>query len=200
MAKLIQIVGTSCSGKNSVHDGVVRFIEERGFEVVRLQEPGPLEEFVRAYRRRSDKNPWTEAALFTADRIMLYDTKVFPRWKDESLVFSSVRGLPDTVVYQGLMGGVDVEVIMKMNAVIPSADLCLVLIVDGDLGHQRALQREQEGGETPSPSESPERINALARHYLRLPEFFPNVHHVDTTHLTKGEVLDACVAKVREVL
>ena len=200
MTKLIQIVGTSCSGKNSVHEGIVQFVEERGFEVVRLQEPGPLEEFIRAYRRRTDKSSWTEAALFTADRIMLYDTKVFPRWNDEGLVFSSVRGLPDTVVYQGLMGGVDVETIMRMNAAIPSADLCLVLTVSGDLGYQRALQRHAAGGEAPSPSERPERIDALARHYLRLPEFFPNVHQIDTTHLTKEEVLDACVAKVREVL
>ena len=119
MVKLIHVVGTSASGKSSVQEGLAERIASVGREVRRIIEPGPLRDLAKEYRRRKDKDPLTEAAIFTADRLITYNQKVFPNIDRSDLVLLFDRGLPDTVVYQGILGGVDIALILRMNSFVP---------------------------------------------------------------------------------
>ena len=200
--KLIQIVGTSGSGKETIHRSLNERLRGEGYKVLEVIEPGPLVELAKGYRLRDDKDPWVETAIFTTDRLMNYLEHIAPHLNEENLIFSSLRGFLDTIVYQGLKGGVDVEVIKKMNSFFPNPDIALCLTVDGKIGNERIRKRTAETGEPISKSESPEGIDSLAEIYRSLPRYLPglNIHYVDTTNLTREQTLDECYAGVKKIL
>ncbi len=203
MAKLIHIVGTSGSGKQTLQQDLRQRVERAGFAVEEIVEPGPLARFIKEYRLSPEKDPWVEVALFTADRTMTYAQKILPRIHDPNRVFVSARGLPDTIVYQGLIGGVDIPIIMRMNRHIPESDLYLVLVVSGNVGHERIRARYCSSGRDEhriSPNEQPAAIDKLAAEYRTLPDFFHNVHVIDTTSLSPEEVGEAAWKEVESVL
>lgn len=200
MAKLIHIVGSSGSGKTTVHSRINQHLHQNDYEVIELIEPGPLREIALQYRIREDKDALIEAAIFSSDRFVTYHRHVFPRIDENNLIFSFARGLPDTYVYQGFLGGVDLDLIRKMNIYIPHSDIYIVLIVDGKVGHQRIVERHEQGGDTPSRNEMPDRINMISGYYRRLEDYFRNYHVLDTTSMTREEVFDECIKKIERTL
>jgi len=202
MAKLIHIVGVSGTGKTLTHDALKEKLTAEGYKVEALVEPGPLRDFAKNYRLSQNKNSWTEAAIFTTDRLMIYQEKVFPRINEKDLVFLSSRSLFDTFVYQGILGGVDLEVIKKMNSPIPFPDLALCLTVEGKVGYKRILERNIISGEQTSKNETPEAIDRLSAHYMELPKHFPqsNIEVIDTTNLKMPEQIKICHDKIIGIL
>lgn len=202
MAKIIQLTGNSGTGKSSISKRLQASIIGRGYEVEELIEPGPLRDFAKSYRLREDKNPWTEVAIYTTDRTILYEEKVFPRMSEPNLVFVAERGFFDTFVYQGLLGGVDLEVIKRMNSHIPFPDLTLALVVDGKVGYERISARSMETGEPMSQNETPDRINLLSKYFRSLEGHFPesSFEFIDTTNLSEVETFEDCYSKIRRVL
>lgn len=201
MAKIVHVVGTSDTGKETVTKSIVKRLTNKGYEAIRLQEPGPLRDLAKSYRLRINKSPWTEAAIFTTDRLMLYNEKVFPRIKEKNLLFIFDRGLPETVIYQGILGGVDISNIFLMNSEIPPSDIYVCLTVEGRIGYERALKKQRETGEAPSRNETPESIDVLADSYKKyLPRYFDNVHFIDTSNITIDQTVELCYNKVRSIL
>ncbi len=202
MAKIIQIEGPSGSGKSTVQKRLYEQLTKESYTVENIIEPGPLRAMIKSYRLNVDKKPWTETALFTTDRFMTYTLEVLPRMKEEDLIFLSARGFFTTIVYQGIMGGVDAEIIKKMNEAIPFPDLILICLVDGKIGYARALERERMGGEKVTRDEVPERINSISEAYKKLPDFFPNGNFkiIDTSYMNEDQVFDACNECVKVVL
>jgi thymidylate kinase len=144
-----------------------------------------------------------QAGLFTADRMVVYWTnQIMQRINEPKLVFSCARGLLDNVLYQGIIGGAPIEMLLWMNQNIPKSDLYIAMTVDGLIGHQRCLSRERGGGEKVSPNETPESIDNFAAAYRKLPEIFPNhnIKFIDTTYLTKEKTLESCWSYVKEML
>jgi thymidylate kinase len=199
MAKIIHLVGTSNSGKSTIHPQLNELLRKDNCNVEELREPGPLRDLAKNYRTRKDKNSYTETAIFTTDRFMLYSERVLPRMNEENLIFSFDRGLPDTIVYQGLMGRVPIDLILKMNSHIPQSDLYLVLFVDGSEGYQRALKKQKETGEAPSQNETAESINKLAAFYKTLSQHLPNVKLIDTSRKEISDVLNECYTHAKQV-
>ncbi|MEK6947947.1 MAG: hypothetical protein AABX19_01770 [Nanoarchaeota archaeon] len=200
-ATIIQLVGTSNSGKGVTQKVLAHRLRADKYQVVEVTEPGPLRSLAKAYRLRQDKDPWVETAVFSTDRLMTYQDVVIPRLNEDGLVFLSDRGLPDTIVYQGMMGGVDIDKIIKMNSNIPQADLYLVLIVDGQIGYARALKKLSETGEQPSKNETPGAIDRLAGYYKKLGMHLEgNIQIIDTTNLTIDEVVERSYQETRKVL
>jgi len=199
-AKLIHLIGTSASGKSYVHNMINDWLVDREYTVEKMVEPGPLRDMAKSYRMRPDKNPEVEAVIFSVDRQMNYSENVLPRMDDDNLVFVFDRGLPDTVIYQGIMGGVNIDKIMKMNVSIPLSDIYLCLIVDGEVGHKRALERSMKTGEPVSPNETAERIDMFADAYRKVSAYFPNTKIIDTTHLDQGEVFKKCASYIAKIL
>lgn len=202
MAKIIQLEGPSGSGKTTIQNRLYEQLRKESYAVENIIEPGPLRTIIKSYRLNADKKPWTETALFTTDRFITYTNDVLPRMREEELIFLSARGFFTTIVYQGIMGGVDVEIIKKMNEAIPFPDLILVCLVDGEVGHARALERERVGGEKVTRDEAPERINSIAEAYKRLPEYFPNGNFkiIETSHMDEDCVFQLCNDHVRSVI
>ncbi|MCL5730370.1 MAG: hypothetical protein M1165_02275 [Candidatus Pacearchaeota archaeon] len=202
MAQFVVIAGTSATGKSTFMPKLYERITETGYHVEKILEPGPLRDFIKSYRTRDDRNPWEEAALFAADRLMNYTMNVIPRINEEGLVFLSERSLVDTLVNQGLMGGVDLEFIMKQNARITLPDLTLCLTVDGQEGYRRACERFRNGGEPVTTREHPESIDNLTKYYKQSVIAFPQlkIEMIDTTNITNNQTLDLCYEKISRVL
>ncbi len=200
MAKLINIIGPSGSGKSTVHEQISQRLKESGYKVESLSEPNSLRDLAKSYRLEEGKNPWTETAIYTVDRFIMYREKILPRMKEDGLIFLLERGLPDTIVYQGMLGQVDISDILKMNSSIPSSDLYLALIVEGEEGHARILGRSSETGEAMSPNETVERIEELSDCYRMLSSYLKNLHIIDTTNLKLDEVIGECMRKIKEIV
>ncbi len=193
MGKIIQIVGPSGSGKTSVQDGIREGLLEIGYNVTRIVEPGPWSEEVKNYRLNPDKDPKIEAMLFAFDRLTNYLRNVTPEINLPGRVFVSARGLADFYVYQGMQGEVPVEELEELSEFVPTPNMTLCLVVDGEVGARRCRERHEETGEPLSPNETPERINLLTSYYQRLDDHFANVHLIDTTETTVDEVVDQCL-------
>ncbi|MEK6871614.1 MAG: hypothetical protein AABX16_01805 [Nanoarchaeota archaeon] len=202
MSKLISLIGTSGSGKTTVHEKIAFQLEIEGYRVEKIIEPHPLRDLAKSYRLRIDKNPWTEAAIFTTDRLITYHDRILPRMKEEKLIFLSARNFFDTIIYQGILGGVDLETIKKMNSAIPYPDLTLALVVDGEIGYERLRIREKETGEVLSKNETPEMINQLRDYYHRLPHLFSGVpiHILNTSQLNEEETFRTCYDHIGKIL
>lgn len=202
MAKIIQIEGPSGSGKTTVQKRLYEQFTKESYTVENIIEPGPLRAMIKSYRLNADKKPLTETALFTTDRFITYTNDVLPRMNEDGLIFLSARGFFTTIVYQGIMGGVDVEIIKKMSEAIPFPDLILMCLVDGEVGYARALERERMGGEKVTRDEMPERIQSISAAYKKLPDYFPdgNFKIIDTSHMDEDLVFDACYEHVKVLL
>ncbi len=199
MAKIIQIVGPSGSGKSQLQGLLTNWLVDSGFKVKRIIEPGPLRDLSKSYLLRGDKDPLTEAYIFSLDRLMTYCESVFPRINEQDLYFLSDRGLFDTFVYQGLLGGVNPETIRLLNSRIPFPDLTLVLTVRGDVGSSRVHRRSDVTMETTSRNEEADRIDLLSKYYGSLQSLFPNLQMetLDTSDLTLEEVFLHCSDIIR---
>lgn len=202
MAKIIQIEGPSGSGKTTIQKRLREQLQKESYTVENIIEPGPLRTIIKSYRLCPDKKPWTETALFTADRFITYTNYILPRMLEKELIFLSARGFFTTIVYQGIMSGVDAEIIKKMNEAIPFPDLILICLVDGNVGHARALERERNTGEKVTRDETPERIDNITEAYKKLPEYFPggDFKIIDTSYMDEDQVFDICYKYVKAVL
>lgn len=197
MAKIIHLIGPSGTGKSSVHRSLTPLLEQSGYAVVPLVEPGPLREQIQQYRKSPHCHPLTESLLYAADRSLLYAKEVLPCLHEPRVLFTFARGLPDSLVYQGIIGGVDPKEIMKLNKLIPPSDVYIALLVNGQVGHARVLERQRTTGEPVSPNEMPEAIDRLTRGYLQLRrDYLPDLNTVDTTHLSLDEVIQQCFALI----
>lgn len=200
MSKIIQVCGTSGTGKSTIFQSLSSRLESDGYQVTKIVEPGPLRELAKSYRLRRDGNPWTEAAIFATDRIMTYDA-LMPLSEDQKAIYLSERGIADSLVYQGLVEGIPIEILLKLNQNIPKPDLVICLTVNGIEGHRRVVERNTRTGERLSPNESADRIDLLGRSYMRLPSFLPtwNIKLLDTTNKRPEEVLENCYRLTREL-
>ncbi len=199
VAKIIQIVGSSGTGKSTVSAMLESRLRNEGRTVERIYEPGPLREFIMKYRTRAGKSPWAEAALFASDRTILYSNHL--RANQEGLIFVSDRGIYDSVVYQGLMGGVDLEVLKKMNSAVPWPDWGFALTVEGKTGYERIMQAHRTSRtDEVSRNETEEKINELSNRYRSLPVLFPDkkIYLIDTTAIDESSVVDAIISKLEE--
>ena len=204
MVKIITMCGTSATGKSTIHDGINNKIIEMGYDVIKLVEPGgPLEKFAREYHAREDADPLMETAVHAVSRLRQYEEGVFPRKDKENLIFSSARGMVDSVVYQGIKGGVGIDTVLNMNLHIPKSLTYLCLIVDGEVGHKRVLQRQEETGKVPSKNETPEKIDELAAAYRTLKDheyFEGRFHIIDTSEIDQLATLETCNRFLDKVL
>lgn len=202
MTKIIHLVGNSGTGKSTVIGMLRREIESEGYSVETLTEPGPLRNLIKEYRSKpeNERDPFVEAAMFAVDRFITYKNSVLPRMDEKNLVFLFDRGLPESVVYQGIIGGADVPSIFRMNSSIPQSDLYLCLTVNGKTGYDRIKAREAATGEAITRDEAPERIDMLAEGYKKAVKYFNNMHIIDTTELTIDSVFLECMSHISGTL
>jgi dTMP kinase len=201
MSKLIQLVGPSGTGKSSICEIIKENLETKGYEVEKLVEPYPLKDLFKSYRLEENSDSWVQSAILATDRLIIYKEKIEPRKNEKNLIFLSDRGLPDNFVYQGFLGGVDIEFIKKLNSFFPLPDLVLAFIVDGYIGYERILIRSKETGEVISKNEFPERINLLSAKYRELDTIYPgNVLKIIDTSSIIDNSLEKTIKYIEDIL
>lgn len=201
MAKIIQIVGTSGAGKGRLAEKVTDYLTSLTYLVIPVIEPAPLRDFILSQREIRKVDQQTQAVLYTADRTITYFRDLIPALKaNPQAIAVSDRGLPDTVVYQGIIGGVSIAQILDMNREIPKPDKIYCLVADGNVAMERIRRRAEITGKAVSSAETAEKISKYSSAYRTLPQILPNVELIDTTKLSEAEVFAQVKNSLDELL
>jgi len=180
----ITFEGTEGSGKSTHALRLAARLREEGYEVVPTREPGgtPTGEAIRDILQHDSAGellfPETEVMLFAASRAQLVRRVIRPALERGACVVSD-RFADSTAAYQGYGRGVDVEMIVAMNAlavggVVP--DLTILLDIDVALGFQRIRERNHRTGQADDRFEREGTVfhQRVREGYLRLARRWPD--------------------------
>ncbi len=143
--RLITLEGSEGCGKTTQFRLLARHLEEAGFRVICVREPGGtvVGEAVRHLLKHSPEGrgmcPETELLLFAASRAELVRKEIAPALAQGTWVLCD-RFLDSTTVYQGVARGLPAEVVAAINAFAVGScrpDLTLLF----DLPVEEALAR-----------------------------------------------------------
>lgn len=156
----IAIEGADGTGKTTQVDRLCRWLEGRGYNVVRCRDPGgtALGEAVREillHRESVPVDPRTESLLYMASRAQLVAEVIRPALKAGAIVVSD-RFLLSNIAYQGYGFGLPVEELRQIGQFATGGiwpDITIIL----DMPVAEALQRIQR---------SPDRLESRGLEYL----------------------------------
>jgi dTMP kinase len=142
----ITIEGPEGCGKTTQSDMLVRFLAERGFEVVLTREPGGtrIGEKIRALVLNSEyreMTPLTELLLMASSRAQHVLEKIKPALSEGKIVVCS-RFSDATIAYQGYGRGFDIALMKEVNGIATGGmepDLTLLIDIDVRTGLERAF-------------------------------------------------------------
>jgi dTMP kinase len=137
--------GIEGSGKSTQAELFIRWLKEKGKEVLSLREPGStkLGEKVRDILLFSEPDQISDSAellLFLAARAQIVEEKIKPALDNGSIVVLD-RYSDSTFAYQGYAGVIAVETIREINAFATagiSPDITFILDIDIEEGLKRA--------------------------------------------------------------
>ena len=137
---LITFEGGEGSGKSTHANLLKDYLENKGFEVLLLREPGGTEtgEKLREIllNDKSKISPLTELFLFFASRRELVTRVIEPALKESKIVICD-RFMDSTTAYQGYGRRIDIELVSKLNELVvdgTSPNLTFILDTDKPLG------------------------------------------------------------------
>ena len=141
---LITFEGGEGSGKSTHADLLKVHLEDKGFKVLLLREPGgtdtgeKLRKILLQGRRKI--SPLTELFLFLASRKELVTNIIEPALKENTIIICD-RFMDSTVAYQGYGRGINIEIVSKLNNLIVGKkafpDLTFILDTDKHLGFKQ---------------------------------------------------------------
>ncbi len=148
----ITVEGVDGSGKTTHCEKICAYLERKGFEVVRVHEPGGtrIGEQVRDILLSSGNEEMidrTELFLFMASRAQLVEEVIRPAVHAGKIVVCD-RYIDSTVAYQGYGRGVDETLIKSLNKFTignVEPDLTIILDLDTPIGLRRAKKRPGGG-------------------------------------------------------
>ncbi len=171
---IISIEGADATGKSSVCRFLCERLEEEGYEVLFLREPGStgLGEKVRALLLHDESlslGVRAELFLYLAARAQLIEELIRPAIKQKKIIVLD-RYVDSTLVYQGVVGELGVEKVLQVmidffGAYFPQ--LTIVLDSDVDVIMQRL------GNKDKIESRGREFLYQVVRAYRDLVEIFP---------------------------
>ena len=174
---LITLEGPEGSGKSTHSRLLKRFLQQQGFRVIRVWDPGStmLGEFVRNILLHSKKriSANAETMLYLAARAQLVDEKIMPALKKRSIVICD-RFADATLCYQGYGLGVDKGKIRLFNgfatrSIMP--DITFFLDTNVRAGLKRS--KEVKGFSDRIEKRSHDFHNKVRKGYLEIARRFP---------------------------
>ena len=116
---VIALEGQDGTGKSTVIDAITGYFDEMGLDYINGREPGSTDigEKIRdilADKANKDMDYHTEALLFAASRSELYDKVIKPNVRKGTSVILD-RFLLSSLAYQGVVRGLGVDEVMKIN-------------------------------------------------------------------------------------
>ena len=152
-SRFITFEGGEGVGKSTQVKRLVSKLTKSGVEAVRTREPGgtPRAEAIRSFLLQGKSEQWgpsAEAILFAAARLDHVNSMIKPNLEDQKWVLSD-RFCDSTRAYQGLTGGVPVELIdaletLALNGATP--DLTILIDMDPELAFERVRKRASADG------------------------------------------------------
>lgn len=144
---LIAIEGIDGSGKSTLSLNLAKNMVTQGWPIQLTKEPGdtPLGSHLRAilHDKTLNKTSKAEYLLFASDRAQHMSTVVLPALNKKKIVISDRLG-DSSVVYQGFARGLDVNIIMTINAWAmeqQEPDIILCVKVPAEVAMQRLVAR-----------------------------------------------------------
>ncbi len=141
--KFIVFEGNDGSGKSTQILKVEKYLKEKGYKVVTTREPGGTEVGFRIRKLLLDPaykmDGLTEALLLAADRNEHVKNVLIPALEDGYVVVCD-RYILSSIVYQGIVRGVGVENIIKLNSIFEEKikpDLYIILTLSPEIALQR---------------------------------------------------------------
>lgn len=141
---VIALEGQDGTGKSTVIDAITGYFDEMGLNYINAREPGSTDigEKIRdilADKANKDMDYHTEALLFAASRSELYDKVIKPNVaKGTSVILD--RFLLSSLAYQGVVRGLGVDEVMKINDFFLDGfrpDLTILMDLDAKESYER---------------------------------------------------------------
>lgn len=141
---VIALEGQDGTGKSTVIDAITGFFDEMGLDYINSREPGSTDigEKIRdilADKANKDMDYHTEALLFAASRSELYDKVIKPNVENGTSVILD-RFLLSSLAYQGIVRGLGVDEVMKINDFFLDGfrpDLTILMDLDAKESYER---------------------------------------------------------------
>ena len=146
--RFITLEGGEGAGKSTQIQVVKDYLEARGIDVIVTREPGgtPVGQEIRNLLVSGDKDKWSplsETLLILADRAAHLERVIRPALADGKYVVCD-RFFDSTRAYQGIAGGIGLEVIHNLQQTVLGTtlpDVTLLLDIDPEKGLSRAQER-----------------------------------------------------------
>lgn len=141
---VIALEGQDGTGKSTVIDAITGYFDETGLDYINAREPGSTDigEKIRdilADKANKDMDYHTEALLFAASRSELYDKVIKPNVRKGTSVILD-RFLLSSLAYQGVVRGLGVDEVMKINDFFLDGfrpDLTILMDLDAKESYER---------------------------------------------------------------
>ncbi|WP_058259983.1 dTMP kinase [Fenollaria timonensis] len=141
---VIALEGQDGTGKSTVIDAITGYFDEMGLDYINAREPGSTDigEKIRdilADKANKDMDYHTEALLFAASRSELYDKVIKPNVSKGTSVILD-RFLLSSLAYQGVVRGLGVDEVMKINDFFLDGfrpDLTILMDLDAKESYER---------------------------------------------------------------
>lgn len=144
---LIAVEGIDGSGKSTLALNIAKALTIQSWPILLTREPGdsPVGAHIRSILHDPSipKAPKTEFLLYAADRAQHMSTVVLPALRHNQMVISD-RFTDSSVVYQGYVRGLDVDMIKKINAWATEhhePDIVLYVHISAEIAHERLIKR-----------------------------------------------------------
>ncbi len=142
----ITVEGPEGCGKTTQADILIRYLKDKGHDVVLTREPGGtrIGEQIRTLvlsAKYEEMTPLAELLLMAASRAQHVLEKIKPALEEGKVVVCS-RFTDATIAYQGYGRGFDVGLIRKINDIATESlgpDLTIIIDIDVETGLRRAL-------------------------------------------------------------
>jgi len=148
--KFITVEGTDGAGKSTQMDMLIKYLEEKGIEVVVTREPGgtKISERLREIildAENKEMTDVTEAMLYAASRAQHVEEKIIPALEEGKFVICD-RFVDSSVVYQGYARGLDMEMIESINkyavcGLVPDITLFFDITPEAGIARKKNMHR-----------------------------------------------------------
>lgn len=141
---VIALEGQDGTGKSTVINAITGYFDEMGLDYINAREPGStnIGEKIRdilADKANKDMDYHTEALLFASSRSELYDKVIKPNVRKGTSVILD-RFLLSSLAYQGVVRGLGVDEVMKINDFFLEGfrpDLTILMDLDAKKSYER---------------------------------------------------------------
>jgi dTMP kinase len=197
--------GIEGAGKSTQILSLQKFLEEKGFRVLILREPGgtPFGEKLRSaiLNTKTPIHPLAEVYLFTASRAQLLDEVTLKELNVPNTVIIYDRYIDSTIAYQGMGRNIGIKNILEIHQNFP-LNLVPHLTFYLKIGLDKSIERQEKRNQNRDYFESQGRdfYQKLIDGYDLSAELFPNRISIIDGEKDEAQVTDDIINHVNQFI